>query len=84
LDPAGQLEGQPPTEEILWVKYFGIGGLGRSEALVNDRRNGFNEEYAAGWFPPNVASPAPLPVWGVVQDNRGGARVVRWDIVVTE
>jgi len=81
-DPAATPPGGVAPDEILWVKYFGYGGFSRAEALVNDRETGLNPDYALRWTPPSVAIESPLPVWAIVQDNRGGAAVARWDFVV--
>ena len=84
LDPASAGgEGDAP-EEILWVKYYAFGGLGRDESLINDRASGFNEDFSTRWLPPSRAASDPLPIWGVTQDSRGGTAVTRWDVVVTE
>lgn len=75
--------GRPPSE-VIWVKYYGLGGLSEGQALINDRASGLSPSYSTRWTPPPFASAAPLPVWAVVQDNRGGASVARWDFVVTD
>jgi hypothetical protein len=81
-DPSATPPGGVAPDEILWVKYFGYGGFSRDEALLNDRATGLNPDYALHWTPPPVAIDSPVPVWAVVQDNRGGTAVARWDFVV--
>jgi len=81
-DPAATPPGGVAPDEILWVKYFGYGGFSREEALINDRATGLNPDYALHWTPPSVAIDSPVPVWAIVQDNRGGTAVARWDFVV--
>ncbi len=83
-DPAAAPPGGEPPDEIVWVKYYSLGGVRDAEALIHDRASGFNPSYAARWVAPGRPSPAPVPVWAVVQDNRGGVSVARWDFVVTE
>ncbi len=77
------VEGAAP-DEVIWVKYYAIAGLGRTEALINERATGFNENYATRWRPPPVATETPFPVWAVIQDNRGASTVARWDFVVSD
>lgn len=84
VDVAATAPGRAAPDEILWVKYFGFGGFDRTEVLINDRGSGFNADYALSWRPPALGVPTPLPVWAVVQDNRGGTSIVRWDILVRE
>jgi hypothetical protein len=84
MDAAAAAPGRTAPDEILWVKYFGFGGFDRTEVLVNDRASGFNANYALRWRPPAIAAETPLPVWAVVQDNRGGTSIARWDILVRE
>lgn len=84
VDAAAAAPGRSAPDEVLWVKYFGFGGFDRNEVLVNDRASGFNADYALRWRPPAVAAQTPLPVWAVVQDNRGGTSIARWDILVRE
>jgi hypothetical protein len=81
-DPAAAPPGGTPPSEIVWVKYYGVGGLSDGEALINDRASGLNLDYSVSWRPPPRAIDAPVPVWAVVQDNRGGVSVARWDLVV--
>jgi hypothetical protein len=81
-DPAATPPGGVAPDEILWVKYFGYGGFSREEALVNDRETGLNPDYALRWTPPSVAIENPVPIWAIVQDNRGGTAMARWDFVV--
>lgn len=76
--------GGVPPREIVWVKYFGFGGFSRGQALINDRATGSNPDYALRWTPPAFAVDSPLPVWAVVQDNRGGTAIARWDFVVRD
>jgi hypothetical protein len=83
-DPSGTRLGLPPPAEILWVNYFGYGGLDRDEVLVNDRSSGFNPDYAVTWTSPPIVPDRPLPTWAVIQDNRGGTAIARWDFVVTD
>jgi hypothetical protein len=83
-DPGAAPPGSAPPDEILWVKYFGFGGFSRTEVLINDRATGFNPDYALRWAPPPIASESPVPVWAIVQDNRGGTAVARWDFLVRE
>ena len=83
-DPSAAPPGSTPPREILWVRYFGFGGFSRSEALINDRASGLNPDYALRWTPPPLAFDSPLPVWAVVQDNRGGTAIARWDFVVRD
>ena len=83
-DPSGAPPGAAPPEEILWVRYFGFGGFNRDEALINDRATGLNPDYALSWTAPPVAIDTPLPVWAIVQDNRGGTAVARWDFLVRD
>jgi hypothetical protein len=82
LDPAAAPAGGTPPNEIVWVKYYGVGGLSDGEALINDRASGLSPDYSVSWRPPPRAVDAPIPVWAVVQDNRGGVSVARWDLVV--
>ncbi len=84
LDVTAAAPGRAVPEEIVWVKYFGFGVFDHSEVLINDRASGFNPDYALRWSPPAVAVDSPLPVWAVVQDNRGGTSIARWDILVRE
>jgi hypothetical protein len=81
-DPTAAAPGSAPPDEILWVKYFGFGGFSRTEALINDRATGFNPDYSLRWAPPAFALQSPLPIWAVVQDNRGGTAMARWDFLV--
>ncbi|MEY2936359.1 MAG: hypothetical protein RL033_7108 [Pseudomonadota bacterium] len=84
LDPAATPPGGAAPDEVVWVKYFGFGGFERDEALINDRASGFNPDYALSWSAPPLALETPLPVWAVVQDNRGGTSIARWDFLVRE
>lgn len=81
-DPSGAPPGAAAPDEIVWVRYFGYGGFSREQALINDRATGLNPDYALSWSAPPVAIDSPLPVWAVVQDNRGGTAVARWDFLV--
>jgi len=81
-DPSGAPPGAAAPDEIIWVRYFGFGGFNREQALINDRATGLNPDYALSWVAPPVASDAPIPVWAIVQDNRGGTSVARWDFLV--
>jgi hypothetical protein len=81
-DPSGAAAGAPAPDEIIWVRYFGYGGFNREQALINDRATGLNPDYALSWTAPPVAIDTPIPVWAVVQDNRGGTVVARWDFLV--
>ena len=81
-DPSGAPPGAAAPNEIIWVRYFGFGGFDREQALINDRATGLNPDYALSWVAPPVASDAPIPVWAIVQDNRGGTSVARWDFLV--
>ena len=81
-DPTGAPPGAAAPDEIVWVRYFGFGGFDREQALINDRATGLNPDYALSWSPPPVAVEAPIPVWAIVQDNRGGTAVARWDFLV--
>lgn len=83
-DPTAAPPGSSPPDEILWVKYFGFGGFSRTEVLINDRATGFNPDYALRWAPPPIIRESPVPIWAVVQDNRGGTAVARWDFLVRE
>ena len=83
-DPSAAPPGGTPPREILWVRYFGFGGFSRGQALINDRATGGNPDYALRWTPPPLAVDSPLPVWAVVQDNRGGTAIARWDFVVRD
>ncbi len=83
-DPAAAPPGGTPPNEIVWVKYYGVGGLSDGEKLINDRASGLSSDYSVSWRPPPRGLDAPVPVWAVVQDNRGGVSVARWDIVVAE
>lgn len=82
VDPSGAPPGSASPDEIMWVKYFGFGGFSRTEALINDRATGFNPDYALTWAAPPIVLESPVPVWAVVQDNRGGTAVARWDFIV--
>jgi hypothetical protein len=82
LDPAAAPPGGAAPQEILWVRYFGYGGFSRTQALINDRATGLNPDYGLRWAPPRIALETALPVWAVVQDNRGGTSVARWDFLV--
>lgn len=84
VDVAAAAPGLAAPDEIVWVKYFGFGGFDRTEVLINDRGSGFNADYALHWRPPALVVDTPLPVWAVVQDNRGGTSIARWDILVRE
>jgi hypothetical protein len=81
-DPTGAPPGAPAPDEIVWVRYFGFGGFDRGQALINDRATGLNPDYALSWSAPPVSIDAPIPVWAIVQDNRGGTAVARWDFLV--
>ncbi|HEU4576857.1 MAG TPA: hypothetical protein VFS67_01285 [Polyangiaceae bacterium] len=81
-DPTGAAPGAPAPDEIVWVRYFGFGGFNREQALINDRATGLNPDYALSWSAPPVSVEAPVPVWAIVQDNRGGTAVARWDFLV--
>lgn len=83
-DPSAAPPGGPAPNEVIWVKYYSIGAVSEDEVLVNDRASGLNPNYAVRFRPPPRPSEAPVPVWAVVQDSRGGASVSRWDFVVTE
>jgi hypothetical protein len=83
-DTAVTLVESAAPDEVIWVKYYAIFGLSRTEALINERATGFNEDYATRWRPPPVRTETPFPVWAVIQDNRGASTVVRWDFVVTD
>jgi hypothetical protein len=83
-DPAAAVPGAAAPDEIVWVRYFGFGGFDRTEVLINDRATGFNADHALHWRPPSLSVESPLPVWAVVQDNRGGTSIARWDILVRE
>lgn len=81
-DPSGAPPGAVAPDEIVWVRYFGYGGFNRDQALINDRATGLNPDYALTWIAPPVALDTPVPVWAIVQDNRGGTAVARWDFLV--
>lgn len=84
VDAAAAAPGRAAPDEIVWVKYFGYGGFGRTEVLINDRASGFNPDYGSSWSPPALSVEVPLPLWAVVQDNRGGTSIARWDILVRD
>jgi len=83
-DPSAAPPGGVAPQEIVWVRYFGFGRFSRDQALINDRASGLNPDYALRWTAPPIAVDSPLPVWAVVQDNRGGSAVARWDFVVRD
>jgi hypothetical protein len=83
-DPSSAAPFAEPPPELVWVKYYALGPIADNEALIQDRTSGFHPDYAASWSPPGIAFDPPLPIWAVVQDNRGGAALARWDFVVTE
>jgi hypothetical protein len=83
-DPSAAPPGGVPPREIVWVRYFGFGGFSRAQALINDRATGLNPDYALRWTAPPLAVDSPLPVWAVVQDNRGGTAIARWDFLVRD
>ena len=83
-DPSSAAPRAEPPPELVWVKYYALGPIADNEALIQDRTSGFHPDYAASWTPPGITFDPPLPIWAVVQDNRGGVALTRWDFVVTE
>jgi hypothetical protein len=80
LDPTSVRIGDPPKHELVWVKYYALGALDRTESLVMDRDGSLRAGFAAQWTPPR--SRGAVPLWTVVQDSRGGTTPVRVDVLV--
>jgi hypothetical protein len=80
LDPTSVPIGQAPRHELVWVKYYALGELDRTESLVMDRDGALRSGFAAEWTPPSRRGVAPL--WTVVQDSRGGTTPVRTLVLV--
>lgn len=73
LDPSSVVIGAEPPPESLWVRYYALGRLDRVEASIGNRSRDFKTSFAAHWTPPARALALPVPLWTVVQDNRGGS-----------
>jgi hypothetical protein len=81
LDPASAPIGQAPNHELVWVKYYAVGALDRTESLILDRAGKLRTRFAAQWTPPHSGG-MTVPLWTVVQDSRGGTTPVRIDVQV--
>lgn len=79
LDTTTAPIGRPPQHELVWVKYYAVGGLDRLESLVFDRDGSRRESFAAEWTPPRRGG-FTAPLFAVVQDSRGGTTPVRADV----
>lgn len=81
LDPTSVAIGAPPDRELVWVKYYAVGALDRTEALIADRAGNLRTRFAAEWTPP-ARGGRVVPLWAVVQDSRGGTTPTRIDVKV--
>lgn len=93
-DPLSSIGGND-YEEQMWVNYHvDRGSVASVVRLVNDSVKGWNDEYDTDLFAPEFSAVdalgdegerlAPLYLWAVVRDNRGGASWVRQTVYVRE
>ena len=67
--------------EIIWANYYANAGrLNVSSQLVNDRASGWVADYSARFRPPR--EPVEATIWVTVNDQRGGAAWVSFDVLV--
>jgi hypothetical protein len=69
------VDGQP-LDEVVWVNYYAEAGeFDGAVRLVNDAAEGYVEEHATVWVPPE--EPGRYSLWAVVRDSRGGSQTLQ-------
>ena len=75
LDADSTDEDGNPLRESVWVNYYAdAGDFSADIKLISDPVEGFIDDQATTWLPPDAAG--PVHIWAVVHDARGGASVV--------